>query len=342
MKKKMLVLVDGSERSIHTVKYVKDFMPIDDSTQIVLFHVFDSSPEWYQEAYQEAYQDVCREVRKGVSQALENRSANDETEDALSRWEASEQKKLLSHLERAKQILVRGGFQEHQVEIKFHHLEKGVAQDIIQEAKKGYTAVILRRRGMGKFKSIILGSVAVKLLQALTFLPIIIVGQTPAVKKVLLAVDASPSSMKAVDLIARWLGGHGHGAVIFHAVLGLGAINFECPGIDLPAGLPQEPDISPAAMESNCVNAFKSKIMGVFQTIRKTLERSGFKPESISEKIVTGVYSRSQSIIEQAEKNGCGTIVVGRRGLSRVEAFFIGRVGHKVVYGATQYTVWVV
>ncbi len=335
MKKKWLVLVDGSERSIHTVTYVKDFMPIDDSTEIVLFHVFDSSPEWYQEAYQE----VCQEVRNDVYQGLENRPESDDTEDALSRWEAVEQRKILAHLEQAKQILVEGGFQEHQVEIKFHHLGKGVAQDIIREAKDGYTAVILRRRGMGKFKSIILGSVAVKLLQTLTFLPIIIVGQTPAVKKVLLAVDASPSSMKAVDLIAQWLGGHGHGAVIFHAVLGLGAINFESPGTDLPAG---RPDDSRDAMESNCVDAFKSKIMGVFQTIRKTLERSGFKPENISEKIVTGVHSRSQSIIEQAEKSGCGTIVVGRRGLSRVEAFFIGRVGHKVVYGATQYTVWVV
>ncbi|WP_187149287.1 universal stress protein [Desulforapulum autotrophicum] len=338
MKKKLLVLVDGSERSIHTVKYVKDFMPIDDSTQIVLFHVFDSSPEWYQEAYQE----VCQEVHKEVYQGLENRPAGDKMEDALSRWESVEQKKILTHLKKAKQILVRGGFQEHQVEIKFHHLEKGVAQDIIKEAKDGYTAVILRRRGMGKFKSIILGSVAVKLLQTLTFIPIIIVGQTPAVKKVLLAVDTSPCSMKAVDLIAQWLGGHGHGAVIFHAVLGLGAINFECPGTDLPVDLPSESDTSRVAMEANCINSFKSKIMGLFQNIRKILERSGFKPENISEKIATGVHSRSQAIIEQAEKSGCGTIVVGRRGLSRVEAFFIGRVGHKVVYGATHYTVWVV
>ncbi len=334
MKKKWLVLVDGSDRSIHTVTYVKDFMPVDRKTEIVLFHVFDSSPEWYQEAYQE--------VRQEVYQGLENRSGRDETEDALSRWESAEKRKLQSKLEQARDILVQGGFQEHQVEIKFHHLDKSVAQDIIQEANEGYTAVILRRRGMGKFKSIILGSVAVKLLQTLTFLPIIIVGQTPAVKKVLLAVDASPSSLKGVDLIARWLGGHGHGAVIFHAVLGLGSVNFEPGKTDPVPGLPDDSDVSRATMEANCVDAFKSKIMGLFQNIRKTLEGSGFKPENITEKIVTGVHSRSQAIIEQAEKSGCGTIVVGRRGLSRVEAFFIGRVGHKVVYGATQYTVWVV
>jgi len=34
--------------------------------------------------------------------------------------------------------------------------------------------------------------------------------------------------------------------------------------------------------------------------------------------------------------------LVRRRGLSKVEAFFMGRVGHKVVYGGKKFTVWVV
>ena len=80
---------------------------------------------------------------------------------------------------------------------------------------------------MGALKNIILGSVAVKLLQALTFIPILIVGQAPAVKKILLAVDASPASMKAVEFVASLLGGHGYEVCIFHAIPGLGAIHFD-------------------------------------------------------------------------------------------------------------------
>ena len=45
---------------------------------------------------------------------------------------------------------------------------------------------------------------------------------------------------------------------------------------------------------------------------------------------------------EEAEGGGYSTIVVGRRGLSKIEAFFMGRVGHKVVYGGKKFTVWVV
>lgn len=315
IQKKLLVLVDGSKRSIQTVNYVKDFMPVDENTRIVLFHVFSGVPEEYRELEKNP---TCVSV---VSQ-LRNR-------------EIEQKRKIQAYLERAKKILITGGFSEQSIEIKFHFLEKGVARDIIDEARSGYSAVVLRRRGMGAMKSMILGSVAVKLLQSLTFIPIIIVGQASPVKKILLAVDASPSSMKAVEFVASLLGGHRYEACIFHAILGLGAINFELPGVN-------EPEFPEVKMSDNCIEAFKSKVVQLFQVIKDMLMASGFEPEKISEKIITGVYSRSDTIVKEAEDGGYGTIVVGRRGLSKVEAFFMGRVGHKVVYGGRKFTVWVV
>jgi nucleotide-binding universal stress UspA family protein len=180
---------------------------------------------------------------------------------------------------------------------------------------------------MGALKSVILGSVAVKLLQSLTFIPIIIVGQAPPVKKILFAVDTSPASMEAVEFTASLLGGHGYEACIFHAILGLGAVDFEDPEVK---------------RTDTCIEAFKLKVAEMFQDVKNRLLASGFEPEKISEKIVSGVYSRSSAIVEEAEDGGYGTIVVGRRGLSKVEAFFMGRVGHKVIYGGKKFTVWVV
>jgi nucleotide-binding universal stress UspA family protein len=315
IQKKLLVLVDGSKRSIQTVNYVKDFMPVDENTRIVLFHVFSGIPEEYRELEKNP---TCVSA---VSQ-LRNR-------------EIEQKRKIQAYLERTKKILITGGFSEQSIEIKFHFLEKGVARDIIDEARNGYSAVVLRRRGMGAMKSMILGSVAVKLLQSLTFIPIIIVGQASPVKKILLAVDASPSSMKAVEFVASLLGGHGYEVSIFHAILGLGAINFELPGVN-------EPEVPEVKMSDNCIEAFKSKVVQLFQVIKDMLMASGIEPEKISEKIITGVYSRSDTIVKEAEDGGYGTIVVGRRGLSKVEAFFMGRVGHKVVYGGRKFTVWVV
>ncbi len=315
MQNKMLILVDGSERTLQTVNYVKDFMPVDENTRIVLFHVYSGIREEYRELELEP---TCITVA-----------------DQLKNRETQEKGNIRACLEQAKNILISGGFSEQSIEIKFHRLEKGVARDIIDEARKGYSAVVLRRRGMGALKNIILGSVAVKLLQALTFIPILIVGQAPAVKKILLAVDASPASMKAVEFIASLLGGHGYEVCIFHAIPGLGAIHFDLSEVCRPA-LPE------VDMSDTCLEVFKLKVARLFKDVKDRLMASGFESENISEKIISGVRSRSDAIVKEAEDGDFGTIVVGRRGLSKVEAFFMGRVGHEVVYGGKIFTVWVV
>ncbi len=317
IQKKILVLVDGSERTLRTVNYIKDFMPVDKNMRIVLFHVFSGIPEEYRELEQEP---TCVTVV-----------------DQLKKRETQEKGKIRACLEQAKNVLISGGFSERSIVIKFHLLEKGIARDIIDEAREGYTAVVLgrRRRGMRELKNIILGSVAVKLLQALTFIPILIVGKAPAAKKILLAVDASPASMKAVEFVASLLGGHGYEVCIFHAIPGLGAIHFDLSEVC-------RPELSDVDMSDTCLEAFKIKIARLFQDVKDRLIASGFKSEKISVKIISGVRSRSDAIVKEAKHGGFGTIVVGRRGLSKVDAFFMGRVGHQVVYGGKKFTVWVV
>ncbi|MDA8402952.1 MAG: universal stress protein [Desulfobacteraceae bacterium] len=314
IQKKLLVLMDGSERSIETVNYIKAFIPLDENTRIVLFHVWSGMSE----AYRELGADLARAGEVG-------RLRNHETE---------RQGKIRMYLETARKMLITGGFPEASIEIKFHLLEKGVARDIIAEARNGYSAIILRRRGMGALASIILGSVAVKLLQSLTFIPMIIVGQAPPVKKILLAVDSSESSMKAVEFTAAWMGGHDYEACIFHAIPGLGLIHFDLAEMRRAC--------TGGAAADTCIEAFKLKIARMFQVIKDRLVSSGFDPEKIFEKVVTGVLSRSEAIVKEAEAGGYGAIVVGRRGLSKVDAFFMGRVGHKIVYGGNRFTVWVV
>jgi nucleotide-binding universal stress UspA family protein len=72
------------------------------------------------------------------------------------------------------------------------------------------------------------------------------------------------------------------------------------------------------------------------------LERAGLNRDRISTKIRSGAASRAGAIVEEARNSGCGTIVVGRRGLSRVKEFFMGRVSKKVLQLAKWNAVWVV
>jgi nucleotide-binding universal stress UspA family protein len=312
---KVLVLADGSERTTMTAGHLKEYLPGKTAKRVVLFHVVSSLPEELRELEEEA---CCPELL-----------------ERLKRQADESQKGVLENLEWSKRILVESGMPEDAVEIRIQRARKGVAQDIIEEARKGYRAVVMRRRGMGSLKNIILGSVAFKLLQSLTFIPIILVGKAPAVRRVLLAVDASPNSLKAVDFVAAILGGHGFEVCVYHAVIGLGAVAFN-PEEDASRPLPECED------EDDGLEAYKQKVGRLVVGVRERLVAAGFDADKISVKVACGARSRAEAIVNEAETGGYGTIVVGRRGLSRVEAFFMGRVSHGVVYEGKQFTVWVV
>jgi len=304
--KKLLVLLDGSERSMETVHYVGKIEPFR-NMQIVLFHDFSGVPE--------CYWDLEKEPKsaKAIGQ--------------LRAWESQNKKKIEAYMEKAGQSLINEGFSKDAVEIKIHKRDQGVARDIINEAKKDYSAVVLRRRGKGVLERIAVGSVANKLIAKLTFLPVIIAGQFPPVKKILIAVDGSSSSIQTVELVGEYIGGAGYEVCMFHVIRGFGNV------------IPQNSDFT---MPVDSVEYAKSIMTGMFDGFKKKLVACGFEPEKISDKIITGVYSRAGAIVNEAEEGSYSTIVMGRRGLSKVEEFFMGRVSNKVIHSGKKFSVWVI
>jgi nucleotide-binding universal stress UspA family protein len=72
------------------------------------------------------------------------------------------------------------------------------------------------------------------------------------------------------------------------------------------------------------------------------LIQEGFPEGNVSTLILKGMTSRSDAIAKKASADGCGTIVVGRRGLTVVEEFIMGRVSRKVLSIADKMAVWIV
>jgi nucleotide-binding universal stress UspA family protein len=79
-----------------------------------------------------------------------------------------------------------------------------------------------------------------------------------------------------------------------------------------------------------------------FEEAITILTNSGFSQDRITTKLISGVGSRAGAIVEEAKRGGYGTIVMGRRGISKVEEFFMGRVSNKVINLARNLAVWVV
>ena len=305
--KKLLVLVDGSERSIQTLQYMGQMLPLK-NFKLVVFHVLNG-------------------VSKGFRD-LERTPHDAHTLRQMITWESQQKKNIGNFTQNVRQTLVDAGFPDDSVTIKIQNRQNGIARDILKEAGEGgYTAVVLRRRGSGALKGIAVGSIANKLFSKLTFCPLIIAGPHPTKKKLLIAIDGSPSSNRAVDFVAQNIGGYDYRVGLIHAIRGFGDM------------VPENPEF---LMSPEIVEMAYTEMMEIFNDAKEKLKKAGFDKNKISEKITTGVYSRAGTIIQEAQDGGYGTIVIGRKGLSQVHEFFMGRVCAKIIQSDKKFSVWVI
>lgn len=292
--KKLLLAVDGSDYALGAVRYVSNILS-PRNTEVVMFHVHSKIPESYWDLEREASPSWrVNEVRA---------------------WEREYEKTLRAYMEKVKGIPQRAGFPEDSIKLKVPKREKGIARDIVMEAKGGYDCVVVGRRGMSKLKDLVMGSVSTKLTERLDFVPLIVVGKEPHPKAMLLALDGSENSMRAVDFVGDMVGGDNREVGLIHVIRG---------------------------ENKSLLKEERERINTVFDEARTRLIKSGFKSYQIKTRIITGAHSRAGAIFQEAKSKGYGTIVVGRKGLSKVREFFMGRVSNKVIHMAKKHAVWVV
>jgi nucleotide-binding universal stress UspA family protein len=292
--KKVLVGIDGSGRAHQAVGYLSDIPSLKERI-IVLLNVSSEMPEsCWDIGKQELFRSTIAEVHS---------------------WNMEREEEMQKCLERAQQVLLNAGFRDDRVATKIQRRKEGFARDIIGEAKKGYDAIVVGRRGVGMLPEIGLGSMAIKLLEKVNFTPLLLVGKTSSVDNVLIAFDGSDNAVRAVHYAASVLRG-------CSCHIGL---------VQVIRGVSKEYDDTIKKMAQEGLDEAKGRLI-----------KSGFSPTRINTKIISGEKSRAVGIIKEAKRAGYGTIVVGRRGLSEVRRFSMGRVSNKVVHLARGLAVWIV
>jgi len=68
----------------------------------------------------------------------------------------------------------------------------------------------------------------------------------------------------------------------------------------------------------------------------------GFKSGHVTSKVITGAQSPPRTIVQEAEQGGYSPIVIGRRGLSKFQEFFMGSVSNQVIQLGVEQAVWMV
>lgn len=316
-RKRILLAVDGSEQSFEAVRYVSQVLPAE-RMEIVLFHVVTRVPE--------SFWDLEKEP------AYHYRLVN------VGEWEREHSRLIQEFMEQACRLLLDAGVPQDAVSVSVRDRKAGIVQDIISESKSGYDAVVVGRRGLSELKDFVLGSVANRLVEKLEHVPIWVVGGKPAPARILLCADGSENARLAVEYVGSMLGGNSKFEVtIFHVIRGLSVFQ-------QMFGKPFSQDAQKAWAEKaeKEVAAARKEMAAILEDLRVRLINAGLDPGRVTQTIVSGATSRAAAILEEAEKGKYDTIVVGRRGISMIQEFFIGRVSNKVIHQARGKAVWVV
>ncbi|MFO7728836.1 MAG: universal stress protein [Desulfonatronovibrio sp.] len=156
-------------------------------------------------------------------------------------------------------------------------------------------------------------------------------------KKILVAVDASENSARAVEYTGTMVGKSGDFNICLLYVEHL-------PERDI---YPDEKSWKDACEQE------KRKVSNFLENAQKMLAEKDVNPESVSIKYVSvseqvshaeHVQGRGVSfhIMRVQKEGGFGTVVVGRRGVSKAEEFLFGSVSTKIIHHGKDCTVWVV
>ncbi|MFO7885040.1 MAG: universal stress protein [Desulfobacteraceae bacterium] len=225
-------------------------------------------------------------------------------------------------MDKARQILFKAGFSENSVTKKIHAKRQGIVRDIIDESLQGYDALILGRKGRSRVKDILFGSVPERLLGKIRNIPLIIVGGVPVHKNILIAFDGSRIIRRAVKCIGSMIEDYDSRFLLCHALKSPGLFNKET----------EDP-----GTENSSVTEYN-----LFEDSKTFLRNAGFPVSQVSCEIINAPKNFSENIIEKAKQGNYGTIVIGRRDLSRIKQFFTGRVGDKIFQLADNLIIWII
>jgi len=308
MEKKILLALDGSIHSTHAVAYAARISSVIKELTYTLFH-----------------------VQPTVSRFLLDEAETDLKAKAELRKVIRKNARLAQHiLEKHKSRMIRMGIAEKRIETATRPKVLGMAKDILDHAEQGlYDAILVGRRGLSRIQKTFMGSTTAKLVEYSRVVPVWVVDGDVTSMKVILAVDGSEASRRAVDYLSFMVGGNEKIKVhLFHVlptVRDYFVIHFNEKGSDIGQIIAQS--------NKRCIDDFYAYAQCKFK-------EAGLQDNQIELKVVKRTMNVGKAILDQAKKGNHGTVVLGRRGINK--AFFMGSVSRYVLDRISCRALWVV
>ena len=309
MGKKLIIAVDDSRHSKNAVRYAAGIYKEMEDISLTLMHVQPTISQYLLEEAKKSSQAYA-ELEK-VNQK------NTETADHL--------------LATYKEQMVALGIAEEDIQLYTQARRLGVAKDILVFSEAGnFDALIMGRRGLSGLGELLLGSVSANVVNHSTDTPIWQVDEEGSSNDILVAVDGSENSLKAVDHLARMIAKNTDVKITFFHVTP--RLKDFCP-VDF-----EEADTE--ALEEIIQRGDKACIDQFFLHAKKRLNEAGIREHQIHVKVEEGVFRVGKAVLDEYRQGNFGTLVIGSRGMNK--KYFTGSVSRYLINEFTGGALWVV
>ena len=150
-------------------------------------------------------------------------------------------------------------------------------------------------------------------------------------KRIMVALDCTPPSLKAMAYVAQ----------IAPHVPGVEVVLFSiATGIHLPAEQLALPD---AGAELPLEHQHeKAQIDAMHQHAESLLVRNGMDPQRVIHRVKVISRGIALDILDEANAAQIDTLAIGHRGLSKVREMLVGSVSSKILHAGAQRAIWVI
>jgi nucleotide-binding universal stress UspA family protein len=308
MEKKILMAVDDSIHSNQSIRYAIHILS---GAKDVTFTLFHEQPMISQYLLDEAKTDP--KVSASLKKAIKKNTA-----------------KAKTLLEKQKKRMITMGVPSEHIEMVAQPRMIGRSKDILEYARKGiYDAIVVGRRGLSRIQKTFMGSTSAELLESADVIPVWMVDGNVTSQRILVAVDGSESSYRALDHVGSMFSENPEIKLsLFH-------VSPEAEDIDAFSFEKDDPDIQ------DIVRKASERLMGkFFADAALKLKEAGIAADRVEIITIKRKAKVGKMILAEAKKGNYGTVVVGRRGAD--QSHFFGSVSRYVTERITDRALWLV
>ncbi len=308
MEKKVLMAVDDSIYSNQSLRYATHILS---GSKDVTFTLFHGQPMISQYLLDEARTDP--KANASLKKVIKKNTAE-------------------AHmlLKKQKERMITMGVPNKRIEVVAQPRMIGRSKDILEYARKGiYDAIVVGRRGLSRIQKTFMGSTSADLLENADVIPVWMVDGDVTSQRILVAVDGSESSYRALDHVKFMLSENPEIKYsLFH-------VSPDAEDIDAISLGKDDPDIQDMVAKGS-----ERLIRKFFSDAEQQLKNADIAAGRIEIKTTKRKARVGKMILEEAKKGNYGTVVVGRRGADR--AHFFGSVSRYVTQRITDRALWLV